>query len=109
MILLLIFFQAINYKDLLGKKLIYFSPTFLKSWVHIFDNVAGVVEGPQHYYKGYRFREVEGVFSLSSNYLDDVFTLKDLLDLERKHSLKPTYLLIFLALFQVPYLRLKCQ
>ena len=27
----------------------YFSPTFLKSWVQICDNIAGAVGGPQQY------------------------------------------------------------
>ena len=30
-------------------KQIYFRPTFLKSWVHISDDIAGVVGGLQYY------------------------------------------------------------
>ena len=53
-------------------KYIYFSLTIL--WDCISDNIAGVVGGPQ-------YREGEGDLFPSSNYLDDVFTWKDLLDL----------------------------
>ena len=30
-------------------KKIYFSPTFLKSWVHIYGNITGIDGGPQYY------------------------------------------------------------
>ena len=43
------FFQSIIYNKLVVTKQIYFLTTFLKSWVHIYDNIAGVVGGPQYY------------------------------------------------------------
>ena len=48
----------------------------------------------------------KGSFPLSNNYLDDAFTLKHLLDLE-KNSQNSTLTenLIFLILLQVPHLR----
>ena len=43
---------------------------------------------------------------MSNNYLDDVFTIKDLLGLEKDNQ-KYTLIenLVFLVLFQVPHLR----
>ena len=39
------FFQSIRYNNMVDTKQIYFSRTFLKPWVHLFYNVAGVVGG----------------------------------------------------------------
>ena len=44
---------------------------------HISDNIARVVGGPQYKYSGYGHKD----FPLSNNYLDDVFTFKDLIGL----------------------------
>ena len=52
---------------------IYFSPTLLELWVRISDNIADVA------FMG-KGKENE-IFLLFSNYLDDIFTLKDLLGL----------------------------
>ena len=43
------FFQSISHKIVVVTKLISFSPTFLKSWVDISGNIAGVVWGSQYY------------------------------------------------------------
>ena len=43
---LILFFHSISYNNVVVTKQIYFSPTFLKSWVHISDNTAGVLGGP---------------------------------------------------------------
>ena len=43
------FFQSIVYNNVVVTKQIYFSTTFLKSWVRISDNVAGAVGGPQYW------------------------------------------------------------
>ena len=74
---------------------IYFSPTFWKSWVHISDNIAGVVGGP----KG-------NLFLCPIINWKDIFKLKDLLSLEK------AWLKIYFnwnsylpCLFQVPHLR----
>ena len=48
----------------------------------ISDNIVDVVGSPQYYQKTFRHRE-EGSFSQSHSYLDDVFTLKDLLGLKK--------------------------
>ena len=42
------FFHSVSYNNVVVTKQIYFSHTFLKSWTHIFDNIAGVVWGPQY-------------------------------------------------------------
>ena len=42
------FFQAISYKNLVITRQIYFLRTFLKSWVHVSDDIAGVVGDPQY-------------------------------------------------------------
>ena len=42
------FFQSISYNNVVDTKQTYFSPTFLKPWVHISDNVVGLVGGPQY-------------------------------------------------------------
>ena len=68
-------FQSRSYNNVVVTKQIYFSPRFLKSLVHISDNIAHVVAGSQYNYRWCRRRS----FSLSNNYLDDVFTFKDLL------------------------------
>ena len=41
------FFKSAN--NVVVTKQIYFSPAFLKSWVHISDNIAGVVGVSQYY------------------------------------------------------------
>ena len=46
---LILFSVIISYNNVVDTKQIYISPTFLKPWDHISDNVAGVVEGPQYY------------------------------------------------------------
>ena len=43
------FFQSISYNNVVVTKQFFFSPIFLKSWIHISDNIAGVVGGPQDY------------------------------------------------------------
>ena len=61
---LIVFFQSVSYNNVVIRKETYFSPTFLKSWIHIYDNIAGVVGNPQYYYSGYRYREgKENLFS----------------------------------------------
>ena len=50
-----LFFQSISYKKVFVTKKIYFSLKFLKSLVHISNNIAGIVGGPQYY-----LREEEG-------------------------------------------------
>ena len=45
--ILLSFFQWINYNNVVAAKQIYFLSAFLKSWVHISDNLAGEVGSPQ--------------------------------------------------------------
>ena len=47
------FFQSISYSLIVPIK-IYFSPTFLKLWLHISDNIACVVGGTQYYQWVYR-------------------------------------------------------
>ena len=42
-------FSVNSYNNLIVTKQIYFLLTFLKSYVHIYDNIAGVVGGPQYY------------------------------------------------------------
>ena len=42
-------FQPVSYNNVVGTKQIYFSSVFLKSWVHISDNIAGVVGASQYY------------------------------------------------------------
>ena len=42
-------FQSISYNNGVVTKQIYFSSTLSKSWVHIPDNIAGLVGGPQYY------------------------------------------------------------
>ena len=71
-------FQKRKFSFPFVRRQIYFSPIFLKSWVHISDNIAGVVGGSQYNYRGYRLRD----FLLPNNNLDDVFIFKDLLGLE---------------------------
>ena len=39
------FFPSISYNKVVLTKKIYFSPSFLKSWVHISDKIGLVVEG----------------------------------------------------------------
>ena len=48
-----------SYKNLVVTKQIYFSPTFLKSGVHISDNIAGVVGDPQYFQMEYKYWEEE--------------------------------------------------
>ena len=43
------FFQSISYNNVVVTKVIYFSSAFLKSWVDIFDNIAGVAADPECY------------------------------------------------------------
>ena len=43
------FFRSISYNNVVVTKQVYFSSAFLKSWVYISDNIAGVVGGPQYY------------------------------------------------------------
>ena len=57
---ILLSFFSVSYSNVAFTKQIYFSPTFLKLWVHIFDNIAGVVGDPQYCYMGYKYREGEG-------------------------------------------------
>ena len=42
-------FQWIGYNNVVVTKKNYFSPTFLKSWAHISDNIIGAVGVPQYY------------------------------------------------------------
>ena len=51
------FIQSIVYNSMVVTKQICFLATALKSWVHISDNIAGVVADPKHCYGGYRYRE----------------------------------------------------
>ena len=43
------FFQSISYNNVVVTKVIYFSSAFLKSWVDISDNIAGVAADLQCY------------------------------------------------------------
>ena len=43
------FFQSISCNSLVVAIQIYFSPIFVKLWVHASDNIAGVERGPQYY------------------------------------------------------------
>ena len=43
------FFQSIVYNNVIVAKQINFLTTFLKSFVHIFGNITGVVRVPQYY------------------------------------------------------------
>ena len=43
------FFQSVVYNNVIVTKQIYILTTFLKSWVRISDNIAGVVGDPQYY------------------------------------------------------------
>ena len=70
---LILFFQLIIYNSVVFTMQICFSPTLLESWVHISDNIADV---------GFMGKGKENeIFLLFNNYLDDIFTLKDLLGL----------------------------
>ena len=40
---------SVSYNNVVVTKQIYFSPTFLKSWVHIYGNITGIEGGPQYY------------------------------------------------------------
>ena len=40
---------SVSYNNVVVTKQIYFSPTFLKSWVHIYGNITGIDGGPQYY------------------------------------------------------------
>ena len=73
-----------GYDNMVVTKQVYFSSAFLKLSIHISGNVAGIAGGPQYYQRRYRRRESS---PLSNNYFDDTFTLKDLLNLEKKESL----------------------
>ena len=42
-------FFSVSYNNVVATKQIYFLSTFLKSWFHISDNIAGVVGGLQYY------------------------------------------------------------
>ena len=44
-----LFFESISFNNVLVTKQVYFSSSFFKSWFHISDNIAGVVEGPKYY------------------------------------------------------------
>ena len=46
---ILLLFFSVSHNNLVVTKQIYFSSTFLKSLLHISDNIASVVEGPQYY------------------------------------------------------------
>ena len=46
------FLQSVSYNNVVVKIKIYFSSTFSKLWVHISDNIAGVVGSPDYYRKG---------------------------------------------------------
>ena len=46
------FLQSVSYNNVIVTIQIYFLPTFLKLWVHISNNIAGVVGGPEYYQKG---------------------------------------------------------
>ena len=41
-----LFSHSTSHNKVVVSKRIYFSPTYLKLWVHISDNIAGVVGGP---------------------------------------------------------------
>ena len=43
------YFFSVSYDKVVATKQIYFSSTFLRSWIHISDNIAGVVGGSQYY------------------------------------------------------------
>ena len=46
---LILFFQSLVYSNVIVTKQINFLTTFLKSFVHMFDNITGVVTVPQYY------------------------------------------------------------
>ena len=46
---ILLSFFSVSYNNMVVIKQIYFSLTFLKSWFHISNNIAGVVGDPQYY------------------------------------------------------------
>ena len=54
------FSQSICYSNVVLTKQIYFSHTFVKSWVHISHQIATLAGGSQHNYKRYK----HGNFSL---------------------------------------------
>ena len=58
----LVFF-SVSYNNVVITKKIYFSPTFLKLWVHISGNFAAVVGGPQYYRRDVNIGKKKGVFS----------------------------------------------
>ena len=43
------FFQSVSYNNIVLTKQIYFSSLFLKSRVHISDNIAGIIADLQYY------------------------------------------------------------
>ena len=46
---ILLSFFSVSYSNVAFTKQIYFSPTFLKLWVHISDSIARVVGGAQYF------------------------------------------------------------
>ena len=51
------FFQSTVYNNVVVTKQIHFLNTFLKSWVRIYDDIAGVIGGPHYYQREFRFGE----------------------------------------------------
>ena len=66
------FFQLERYKNMVARKQVYFSRTFLNLWVHISDNIAGVVGARSTTRGGIDIGKKKAIFPLSSNYLDDL-------------------------------------
>ena len=46
------FLQSMKYNNVVVTLQINFSPTFLKLWVHISDNIEGVAGSPEYYQEG---------------------------------------------------------
>ena len=76
-------FQSISYNEVISTKQICFSPTFLKSWIYISDNIPSIIETYSATRGGKGIGREKWYSSLFSNYLDYVFKFKDLLGLEK--------------------------
>ena len=57
------FFQSISYNNVVVTKQIYFSSIFLKLWVHISDNIAGVLGDRSTTRGGIGTGKKKGIFS----------------------------------------------
>ena len=64
-------------------KQIYFSPTFLKSWIYTSDNIASVTETYSATRGGKGIGSEKWYSPLFNNYLNYIFEFKDLLGLEK--------------------------